>query len=319
MSAQPIDFLATHVLMIRPGWFHRDDLAAQTNSFMHKPDRPEDQIARAAASEFDGLVNALTDAGVHITLIEDNTNLPDSVFPNNWFSWHQLPGGPSVVVVTYPMCSPARRTERDLVDFTAVASARGLHVERQIHMEAHEHDDRFLEGTGSLVPDRSGRVVYAAASPRTDATLVREWAETLRYRPVLFDAVDNAGDPIYHTNVMLALGHGFALLGASTIPNEAERHAVICSIEDGGREVIELSAAQIGEMAGNALQLRSTAGDPVLAMSARALASLSAHHVARIERHTSIVAAPVPTIERIGGGSVRCMLAEIGTAPAPQE
>ena len=315
MSAQadPLSHVASHALLIRPRHFRRDDLAAETNAFMTTPDAPDAELSAAAAKEFEGLVATLDGAGVTLHVVDDERGLPDSVFPNNWFSWHQRPNDPThAKVVTYPMLLPNRREERGLVDFGAIAEQRSLTIDTHVHFEAHEHEGRDLEGTGSLVLDCASRTAFAAASPRTDPTLVREWCDSLGYTPVLFDALDPAGDPVYHTNVILTLAHGVAMLGAYTIPNPDERKAVLSAVEATGRELVELGPEQIENFAGNALQLKSAGGEPVLAMSARALASLPTEAVVALERRTAIVAPPIPPIENVGGGSVRCMIAELG-------
>lgn len=314
-DVQRSDF-ATHVLMIRPTGFRRDPEAALSNSFMELIDAGDEAINLAAQAEFDALVASLESAGVRVWVVEDSLGLPDSVFPNNWFSWHHGAVDPGkITVVTYPMCAEARRRERTLVDFEAIAAERGLEIARQFHLDSYEQQSRYLEGTGSLVLEHATRTAFAASSVRTDPGLVRSWSETMRYTPLVFDSVDSAGDPVYHTNVVLAVGHGFALLGSHTIPNEAERRDVEDALRGAGLDVIELSASQISDFAGNALQLRAVSGEYVLAMSSRARGSLTADQVARIERHSTIVHVPIPMIEAVGGGSVRCMIGEIGYDP----
>lgn len=304
---------ATHTLLIRPSAFRRDPEAALTNAFMECESESADAIRMAAQQEFDGLVAALGQAGVVPHVVEDRIGLPDSVFPNNWFSWHQHAHDLShVTLITYPMCVPSRRQERELVDFPSIAADRGLQIDTHVHFETRELSDRYLEGTGSLVLDPTTQTVYAATSPRTDAGLVREWAELMKYTPVVFDALDPNDMPIYHTNVMLTVGHGFVLFASRTVPNPDERRAIMQSFEASEKDVVELTWEQVTEFAGNALQLRSTRGHHVLAMSDRARAALAGDQLQRIEKHTEIVSVPIPTIERIGGGSVRCMIAELG-------
>ncbi len=230
---------------------------------------------------------------------------PDACFPNNWLSLHH-----DGTVVLYPMLSPLRRLERR-ADISQLLSARGFRIGRTLDRSAAEREGRFLEGTGSVVFDHRARIAYACESPRTDARLLQELATELGYVAHVFNASGPAGEPVYHTNVVMSLGERFATLCAEAIDDTGQRAALLGRLEAGGRELVLLSREQMGAFAGNMLALATRHGGSVIAMSATARDALTSAQLALLERHGSILAAAVPVIERHGGGSVRCMLAEI--------
>lgn len=230
---------------------------------------------------------------------------PDACFPNNWVSFH---GDGSVVL--YPLMAPSRRAERRDAPLAQLRAA-GFGIARRIDMAHWEERGEYLEGTGSLVLDRCHRVAYACWSPRTSPGPLREFAERFGYRVISFDARGPGGQPIYHTNVLMAIGERFAVLCPEAIPNLQERATVLTELEQAGRERIEISVAQMHGFAGNLIALNGGDGRPLIAMSTAAWGCLMPRERRALERHGAIVTAPIPTIERHGGGSVRCMIAEI--------
>ena len=298
----------TNVCMVEPAAFGFNTETAGTNRFQTADTDNAAAVATAARAEFAALVATLRAAGIGVAVAEDSTTpaKPDAVFPNNWVSFHRDGN-----VVLYPMHSAVRRTERREAVIDAVKAQLGFIERRRIDLTAEERHGRFLEGTGSLVLDHAARVAYACRSPRTDASLVREWARLMDYEPFLFDAATPDGIPVYHTNVVLWIGTRIAGAGLDWVP-AAQRDALRARLAVGGREVLWLSGAQLHAFAGNMLELESRGGRRHLAMSTTAAASLDANqqqllHAAEV---TPLIGA-IPTIERIGGGSVRCMLAEV--------
>jgi hypothetical protein len=304
-AAAPESQSADAVLMVRPACFGTNPETADSNRFQHAERIADDAIL--AVREFDGLVRRLADAGVEVVAVEDPPEpaKPDACFPNNWVSFHA-----DGTVVLYPMLAPSRRAERRAEHLAAVERA-GFRIARTVDLSALEAHGEFLEGTGSLVLDRVARVAYACWSPRTTADALARFCAALGYRAVAFDALGPDGRPVYHTNVLMAVGAGFAVLGAGAIPDPAQRAAVLDELADSGHEVIEIDVDEVSHFAGNLLALRARDGGARIALSETAWRALAPAKRARLERHGSIVVAPIPTIEWEGGGSVRCMIAEI--------
>jgi hypothetical protein len=300
---------AADVLMIRPVRFGGNPETLASNSFQaSQPALADSAAQRAAAAEFEGLVAALRGAGVTVHIVDDTPepHTPDALFPNNWVSFHA-----DGSVVLYPMLAPNRRAERRNDVLEALSASHGFRIARVLDLTAHESRGKFLEGTGSLVLDRVHRVAYACVSPRTDLDVLGDFAQQLDYDVVAFEAVDAAGAAIYHTNVLMCIGTQFAAVCSACI-REDERAAVIDALRTTGHAIVDLSMEQLAAFAGNMLELRSARGGLVIAMSTRARDSLSPQQRELIEQQAGpIVAAPIPTIETLGGGSVRCMLAEI--------
>ena len=248
--------------------------------------------------------DTLRQHGVRVHLFDDDgqRDTPDAVFPNNWFSTHA--GGH---VAVYPMALPSRRRERrsDVIEMLQAE----YRVQDVIDYAGLAQDGVFLEGTGAMVLDHVGRVAYTAASNRAHPVALERFCTHFNFEPLVFDTADAQGRPVYHTNVLMCVATEFALVGLSLITDPARRREVAARLQESGREVLALSEAQVGEFAGNALELSGRDGR-LLAMSARGLASLSAVQRRSIERSTQIVPLSVPTIE-LAGGSVRCMLAGI--------
>ena len=304
---------ADAVLMVRPAAFGFNAETAASNAFQAAPDgEPPGAIAARARAEFEGLVRALEGEGVEVCVADDSPEpaKPDAVFPNNWVSFHA-----DGTIVTYPMASPTRRAERREAVIEAAVARLHFRVRRRLDLTAHESEGRFLEGTGSLVLDHRQRRAFACISPRTDADLVRAWALALDYEPVLFGASDAAGRPYYHTNVCLWIGTQVAAVALEAVAAEDRVH-LIDALAAEEREVIALTRQEVAGFAGNMLELATwdeALGDArVLLMSAAARRALAPATYQRLAGATdTVLAVPVPTLERFGGGSVRCMLAEV--------
>jgi hypothetical protein len=247
---------------------------------------------------------------------EDRLNLPDSVFPNNWISFHEpvaRGAGGGAVVVTYPMATPARRRERQESILALVERVAGGGV-RRIALEGFEDEGVYLEGTGSLVLDRAAGVAFACRSVRTADRVLDAWAAATGFEVVRFDAVDGAGDPIYHTNVVMALGERFAVVCSGCVADAAQRRGLLDRLAGMRETVLDISPAQMGGMCGNILELRAVDGGAVVAVSETAWGAFTRGQRAVLEGFARPVVAAIPTIERVGGGSVRCMIAELGSA-----
>lgn len=296
---------ANTVLLVRPAAFGFNAEAAKTNVFSSQsPDR--DVQARALA-EFEALAGKLSAAGVEVLILDDSAGpaKPDAVFPNNWLSFHA-----DGTMVTYPMSTMPRRLERRVEHVRSLVDQAGFEVRRFVDLTDHENQGRFLEGTGSLVLDRPRRIAFANLSARTDPTVIAEFKHELGYETCIFDARDPGGRPIYHTNVLLSLGTRFAVLCLEAVA-EQDRDRLVDTIADSGRTIIEMSYAQLRRFGCNLLELRSTNGNPVIALSAKALQNLLPDQLRALESFGELVSADIPTIESVGGGSVRCMIAEV--------
>ena len=305
---------ADAVMMVRPARFGWNPQTALTNRFQVAP--PECDLQSRAQSEFDGLAAELAAAGVEVHALADRIDppCPDAVFPNNWVTLHA-----DGTAVLYPMLAPNRRLERRPELLAELAQRGRFRVRRLIDLTPHEIEGRCLEGTGSVVFDHVTRVAYACLSPRSDAIVLRELCEEIGYEPVAFDATGPAGTPVYHTNVMLAIGRRFAVICADAV-EAGQRGALLERLAAAGRRVETIDARQMAAFAGNLLELQARNGDPVLAISARGLASLMPAARDRLADCVDrVVAAPVPTIEDTGGGSVRCMIAEVFLPRAPDD
>jgi len=296
------------VLMIRPVRFAGNEQTAGSNKFQQLDvSARADAVQAVALTEFDAFVTSLQQAGIVVHVFGDTPepHTPDSIFPNNWVSFHA-----DGTVVLYPMLAPNRRLERRLDIIEALDLQRGFQVTRTLDLTHREAEQKFLEGTGSLVLDRAHRVAYACLSPRTDMDVLGEFSQRMDYDIVAFEAFDADGTAIYHTNVLMSVGEKFAAVCLDCI-EPARRTAVGDMLQSTGHELIELSVQQMSRFAGNMLQLRGQGGDRVIAMSDSAYRSLDSGQLARLERHGRIVSVAIPIIERLGGGSVRCMIAEV--------
>src|ERR1700730_1202216 len=299
---------ARAVLMVRPASFGFNPQTAASNAFQQAADSPdEDEAPRLVLIEFDGLAGALQRAGVEVLIASDTPHpaKPDAIFPNNWVSFH-FDG----TVALYPMLAPNRRCERREEILEQVVREGRFRTSRTVDLTHREAEGKFLEGTGSLVLDRAHRVAYASLSPRTDLDVLGEFAQLLDYDLVTFEALDAAAQPVYHTNVVMAIGTRFAVVCGEAISQPPHRDAVCSQLRAAGHDIIDITRRQMQEFAGNLLEL-APAGGPVVALSTTAWGCLEPAPRRIPESHAEPVPVPIPTIERIGGGGVRCMLAEL--------
>ncbi|MEY3397764.1 MAG: hypothetical protein RL220_358 [Bacteroidota bacterium] len=301
------------VFMVRPVSFYSNPETIASNAFQSSAGSVDPGIQDRAIHEFDKMVELLRSSGVRVIVAQDipEPATPDSIFPNNWISFHG-----SGTAFIYPMCAPNRRNERtkELEDAMKLSGYEWNSVD----LTSWENSGRFLEGTGSMVLDRQNKIAYACRSPRTDESVLQAFCENAGYKPVLFDAwhvADGREHRIYHTNVMLCIGTRIAVLCAESISNAEEQTRVIRNLEESGRVVITISSEQMNNYAGNMLELRSESGEPLMVMSARALGSLGENQVMTIRKYCRILAPDIATIETHGGGSARCMLAEVFLPP----
>ncbi|MFM1877617.1 MAG: hypothetical protein RLZZ241_483 [Bacteroidota bacterium] len=298
------------VLMIRPVQFRKNEETAVNNYFQEDLILQQSVINQKAQAEFDGLVQVLIGAGVRVVVVNDSPepNTPDSIFPNNWVSFHQ-----DGTVVLYPMFAENRRKERR-EDILEILEDTGFEIREVMDYTGAEDEGVFLEGTGSLLLDREHGIAYCAISERADEELFIEFCEDFDMAPVIFTAnqsVQGKRLPIYHTNVMMCLAETFAVICLSCIDDKKERKQVLHHLKSSGKEIIEISEQQMHQFAGNMLQILGHNGERLLVMSQAARNSLTAKQVAGIEKTSRIISSPLDTIETCGGGSARCMLAEV--------
>lgn len=295
-----------HIFLVKPAHFAYNEETALSNSFQNVLTDDQQNIQQKVDKEFDSLVQTLKASGVSVLVFDDTAQpvKPDAIFPNNWISLHR--DGKAIL---YPMCAPNRRAERrqELLD----ALQENFYVSEVIDFSRYENEGRYLEGTGSIVFDHQNKTAYACLSPRTDKELLLQVCQLLQYQPVYFYAYDAAGKEIYHTNVMMCVGEDFAIVCLDSITAEAERKRVVEALGSSGHEIIDITYAQMNQFAGNMLQLQTTGNKNVLALSASAYNSLDAAQKKNIEKYVTLLPMAIPTIETIGGGSVRCMIAEI--------
>jgi len=276
---------------------------------MAVPNGDVSEIASVALDEFDGLVAGLRGAGVEVLVYQDTQNLPDCVFPNNWLSWHTpVEGEP--MVITYPMCDELRRKERSPEVLDLLAST--LWEPDHLDLSGMEEDGLILEGTGSLVLDRVNGLAFGCMSARTTMSALVAWCDETGYEPIAFEALDGDGERIYHTNVMLSIGEQIAVVCRESIVDSEDRQRVWSVLNSGVRQVIEISMEQMSSFCGNILELVDGDGKPVFAMSSRAWGAFTVQQKQVLMDAGRVVHVPIPTIEDVGGGSVRCMIAELG-------
>jgi hypothetical protein len=297
------------VLMIRPSRFYPNPETAADNAFQRDADRDSNALTLAARREFDAAVRTLRAAGVNVHVFEDTSEpeKPDAVFPNNWISTHH-----DGRVALFPMYSALRRRERrqDIVE----ELRKQYRVTEVIDYSAFEHEGCCLEGTGSLVLDRQNKIAYVSLSNRSNPGMIQRFAEDFSYDPVTFTSIGSNGQPIYHTNVMMCVGTAFAMVSLEMIPNKAERQKVRARLEKTGKEIVELSADQIANFAGNAIELHNKDEEKLLVLSSRGARALTEDQHEILSRYTRLVPLELPTIE-LSGGSARCMMATIHLPP----
>jgi len=299
-----------HILMIRPVNFKFNEQTAGNNKFQQESIQQD--VHDKALKEFDGFVEVLRKNGVDVTIVDDTLQpeTPDSIFPNNWVSFHD-----DGEVVLYPMFSENRRAERrhDILE----SLGEKFKVEKVTDLSTHEAQDIFLEGTGSLVLDRDHKIAYACLSFRTNEIALEKFCQATGYTAVVFSAVDSTEYPIYHTNVMMCIGDQFAVICTDSIPDVIEKENVLKSLTSHKKEIITISFEQMNKFAGNMLQVKNDKDENLLVMSEQAYLSLNEDQVSTLSKFAKLVYAPLYTIESNGGGSARCMLAEVHLPTKP--
>jgi hypothetical protein len=299
---------AATVLMVRPARFGPNPQTAASNAFQQASGGFLGIGQHAAVlAEFDALAGALQRAGVEVLIVADTPEpaKPDAIFPNNWVSFHR-----DGTVTLYPLLAPNRRWERREEIIEQVVREGSFRVSRLVDLSHRETEQKYLEGTGSLVLDRAHRVAYACTSPRTDLDVLGEFAQQLDYELMTFEALDGAGRAVYHTNVLMAIGAGFAVVCGESIANPEHRTAVFAKLRATGHDIVDISLRQMGEFAGNVLELAPRKGN-LIALSTSALHSFEPAQRRMLESHAELKPVSIPNVERFGGGGVRCMLAEI--------
>lgn len=293
------------ILMVRPAAFGFNPETASSNAFQKLPEL-SDVVPTRAKEEFDTVVQILTDRGINVIVVEDTLEpvTTDAVFPNNWITTHE-----DGKVVLYPMMAASRRNERRK-DIVAMLRDK-YHVQDVIDFTPGEKENKFLEGTGSLIFDHVNKIAYACRSPRTDETLLNAFCKSLGYTSVLFSAVDENGVPIYHTNVMMWLGESVAGICLDSIKSDEDQELVLGSLASTGHKVIALSFQQMNSFAGNMFEVRNDKDERFLLMSQTAYDSLLPGQILEIEKYCEPLIVNIHTIEESGGGSIRCMVAGI--------
>jgi hypothetical protein len=297
------------VLMVRPCRFYPNPETAADNAFQARVDCGADVLSEVARKEFDAAVQTLSAAGINVQVFQDTAepDKPDAVFPNNWISTHH-----DGRVALFPMYSNLRRRERrqDIVE----ELRKHYRVTDVVDYSAFEDEGCYLEGTGSLVLDHPNKIAYVSVSNRSNLKVIQRFADDFSYEPVTFTSIGCNGQPMYHTNVMMCIGTSFAMIGLEMIPNKPERQEVRLRLEKSGREIVELSADQIANFAGNAIELHNKDGQKLLVLSIRAARALTKDQRETVSRYSELVPLELPTIE-LGGGSARCMIATIHLPP----
>ncbi|MGB5462326.1 MAG: arginine deiminase-related protein [Aureibaculum sp.] len=299
------------ILMVRPVNFRMNEQTAVNNYYQKVlEDVTPETVQSRALKEFDEFVNKLRSAGIQVIVFQDtkNPDTPDSIFPNNWISFHE-----NGDVVLYPMFAENRRLERD-ENVLKLLEKEGFIIHNIIDYTSAETENVFLEGTGSLLLDRQHRKAYCALSPRADEDLLIEFCEDFNYAPVIFHAnqsVNGERLAIYHTNVMMCLGEDFSIICLNSIDDKSERKNVIKQLKEDGKEVIDITELQLSSFAGNMLQVAGIKGKKFIIMSSAAHQSLTDKQISSLEKHGEIISSSLDTIEACGGGSARCMMAEL--------
>lgn len=298
------------ILMIEPVAFGYNEQTAVNNYFQQKDNENNEQIQNKALSEFQEMKDKLMAKGINLIVVKDTfePHTPDSIFPNNWISFHE-----NGAVGVYPMCAENRRPERRS-DILNQMVKDGFQILDMFDYTASESEGKFLEGTGSMILDRENKIAYAALSERTDKDLFLRFCNDFSFAPVYFHAnqtVEEQRLPIYHTNVMMCVADKYAVVCLSTIDALDERNRVIDSIEKSGKKIVEITESQMHKFAGNMLQVENTEGNKFLVMSQTAFDSLSDEQKEILTSFNEIVSVAIPTIEKYGGGSARCMMAEV--------
>ena len=299
------------VLMIRPEKFRANE-QTMVNNYYQEKDKSflPDTISKKAQNELDRLIHKLTEKGIEVIVVNDskNTDTPDAIFPNNWISFHE-----DKTVAVYPMFAENRRLERR-EDILEIIENKGFLIENIVDYTSAEEEELFLEGTGSIILDRENSKAYCALSPRADEDLFIEFCEDFEYTPVIFTAnqtVNGKREAIYHTNVMMCIAENFAVICLDAIDDKKERKNVVKHLKENKKQVISITENQVNQFAGNMLQVKNGNNERFLIMSESAYKSLNHNQINQIEKHSNIIYSDLSTIEKNGGGSARCMMAEV--------
>ncbi len=302
-----MDQLTDTVLMISPDQFGFNQETAASNAFQNQVDIGQKELQKKALAEFEQMIHLLKSKKINVLVLASRKDVttPDAVFPNNWFSSH--PGK----LVLYPMLAKNRRAERQLEALTELLHKKGVDALKIIDLIADENRGSILEGTGSLVLDRSSRTAYAMESPRTTKVEFDKWCQIMNYQGIFFHAYDENSLPIYHTNVVMSIGDDFAVIGLDAVKNRQEQKNLVDKLTENGRKLIPLSQKQIYSFCANILQLKVSETNKKIVMSQTAFTSFTSEQKRLLEKSGEIIAVEIPTIEKVGGGSARCMMAEI--------
>lgn len=294
------------ILLIRPSGFGYNPETALSNAFQSNLPGSPHEVQLRALKEFNRAVETLVEKGINVHVMDDTPlpAKPDAIFPNNWVSFHH-----DGLVILYPMCAPNRRCERRREIIQSLGSS--FLVKEVLDISHHEKEGKFLEGTGSIVFDHLHKTAYGSLSPRTNKNLFFWLTERLGYHPVAFTSHDPSGKEIYHTNVMMAVGERFAVACLASVTDVNERNQILNALVESGHEIVDITFPQMEEFGGNMLELKNGNGGSLLALSKRAYDSLTSAQRELLGRYTDITPLDIPTIETTGGGSVRCMIAEI--------
>jgi len=302
-----------NILLIRPSNFVFNPETAVSNAFQVKVNESDDAIRKKVFAEFEAMAATLKSKDVNVFIFDDTPQpqKPDAIFPNNWITFH-----PDGTVILYPMCATNRRHERrpDIID----SLKKNFSVMNVKDFSKYEKENRFLEGTGSIVFDHDNKIAYACLSARTDKELFIRLCEFIHYKPVYFHSYDKGGLEIYHTNVMMCIAEKFAVICTASISDKKEREQVIQSLSSTGHQIIDITFEQMNCFAGNMLAIRTNSNKSIVALSKNAFDCLTANQKKEIGKYCELVPLSIPTIETIGGGSARCMIAEIFLKPAHQ-
>lgn len=304
--------LTDTVVMVSPNHFGFNPETAKSNVFQHRVSESESQVQEKALKEFNDSARILRANGIRVLVLESREDVitPDSIFPNNWFSHHA-----DGKLVIYPMLAANRRAERQPEALEKLLRENGIKVSEIIDLTQDENSGNILEGTGSLVLDRKNKVAFAMESPRTTREEFNKWCKLMGYEGIFFDAYDKEGFPIYHTNVTMSLGSQYAVICLDSIKDLSERKQVEQKLKELGKEIIELSIEQIYKYCGNTLQVMSSDGSTKIIMSKAAFEGFNPYQLERLKKYGGLITLDIPEIEVVGGGSARCMLAEVFLNP----
>jgi len=296
----------SHLLMIRPAAFGFNPETAQTNVFQKQASDFSDEIHEKALAEFDNMVNLLKKEDLNVMVIDDTIDpyKPDAIFPNNWITTHQ-----EGVIVLYPMQAPNRRVERrqDIVELLQ----KRYKVHNVVNISHHETKGKFLEGTGSMVFEHTHKIAYACLSARTSTEVLDRFCNSMRFQPVTFEAVDEFDKPIYHTNVMMSVGTKFVIVCMEAVKELSDQEELIASFRKTQKEILKISYEQMKNFVSNCIEVKNNKGERILVLSEKAYKNLEESQKKRLENYVKLLPCPLDTIETYGGGSARCMIAEI--------